>query len=159
MDHGWMLLAAAVAMVPSDAGSDASQVPYPEGFRRWAHVKSQLVTPENPRAGRFVGLHHVYANAQALEGYESGRFPDGAVIVFDLLDVHTGKGTTDEGPRKFTDVMLKDSRRFAGTGGWGYQEFEGPARERKLDAEKAAACSACHARLAPDDHVISTFRE
>ena len=159
MDRRLLLLAAAVALVPSSAGSDSSEVPYPDGFRRWAHVKSQLVTPDNPRAGRFVGLHHVYANAQALEGYETGRFPDGAVIVFDLLDVRTENGTTDEGPRKFTDVMLKDSRRFAATGGWGYQEFQGPARERALDAAKAAACSACHARLAPDDHVISRFRE
>ena len=159
MDHGWMLLAAAVALVPSSGGSDSPDVPYPEGFRRWAHVKSQLVTPDNPRAGRFVGLHHVYANAQALEGYETGRFPDGAVIVFDLLDVRTEKGNTDEGPRKFTDVMLKDSLRFRRSGGWGYQEFQGEGRERALDAAKAAACSACHARLAPDDHVISTFRE
>jgi hypothetical protein len=146
---GWIVPAAAI-------GQD---VPYPEGFRRWTHVKTQLVSPENPRAGRFVGMHHVYANPKALEGYETGRFPDGAVIVFELLDVRTADGNTDEASRKFIDVMLKDGARFAVTGGWGYEEFEGPARERRLDATKAAACSACHARLAPDDHVISRLRE
>jgi hypothetical protein len=159
MDHGWLLVAAAAALVPSSEGPDASQVPYPEGYRRWAHVKTQLVSPDNPRAGRFAGMHHVYANAPALEGYETGRFPGGAVIVFDLLDVRTADGNTEEGSRKFVDVMLKDGARFAATGGWGYQEFEGPGRERRLDAAKAAACSACHARLAPSDHVISTLRE
>ena len=158
MTRGLSLLIA-LALVPPLAGADGQEVPYPEGYRRWAHVKTQLVSAENPRAGRFVGMHHVYANAQALEGYETGRFPDGAIIVFDLLDVRTADGNTDEGARKFIDVMLKDSGRFAATGGWGYEEFEGPARERKLDAARAAACSACHVRLAPSDHVISTLRE
>jgi len=156
---GPILLATMALALPAALAQEAGPIAYPEGFRRWAHVKTQLVTPDNPRAGRFVGMHHIYANALALEGYESGRFPDGAVIVFDLLDVRADKGTTDEGPRKFTDVMVKDSRRFASTGGWGYEEFAGPSHERQLDAAKAAACSACHERLAPTDHVISTLRE
>jgi len=149
----------ATSLAQDAATSGAHEVPYPEGFRRWAHVKSALVGAETPGAGRYVGLHHVYANAKALEGYQTGRFPDGAVIAFDLLDVRTENGSTEEGPRKFTDVMHKDGARFASTGGWGFQEFEGPAHARTLDHAAAVRCSGCHERRAPDDRVISSLRE
>jgi len=39
-----------------------------------------------PLHAAFGGLHHLYANATALAGYRSGRFDDGAVIVFGLLN-------------------------------------------------------------------------
>jgi hypothetical protein len=159
MARSWLLPVIVVALTAPGAGSDDGPVPYPEGYRRWAHVKTLLVSAENPRAARFAGMHHIYANNLALEGYETGRFPDGAVIVFDLLDVKTDKGNTEEGARKFIDVMLKDARRFAATGGWGYEEFAGATRGPTLDAARAAACSACHERMAPTDHVISTLRE
>lgn len=155
---------ALLALLASSAGrkavsSEADAVPYPEGFRRWAHVKSQLVAPDTPGVGRYGGLHHVYANALAMQGYETGTFPDGAVIAFDLLEARADKGVTDEGPRKFTDVMHKDSRRFASTGGWGFEEFVGAERTRALDAAKAAACFACHEKRAPQTFVISTLRD
>src|SRR5687768_674150 len=72
--------AAATAVVPPPA------VPYPEGYREWVHVKSALIGP-GPAHAAFGGLHHVYANAAALAGYRAGRFPDGAVLVLDRLDV------------------------------------------------------------------------
>jgi hypothetical protein len=138
---------------------EAAGVPYPEGFRRWAHVKTGLSGSAGPGGARYAGFHHIYANAAALEGYETGRFPDGAVLVFDVFDVRTQDGNTLEGPRKFTDVMHKDSRRYAATGGWGFEEFEGPSRARVLSPEVVARCFACHERLAPSGHVISKLRE
>ena len=39
----------------------------------------------HPLYGAFGGIHHIYANDLALQGYRSQRFPDGSVIIFDLL--------------------------------------------------------------------------
>ena len=54
-----------------------------------------------------------------MEGYHTGRFPDGFVIVFDLLEVKAGGNAIAEGPRKILGVMQRDGSEFAETGGWG----------------------------------------
>src|SRR2546423_1614501 len=67
---------------------------YPAGYRKWAHVKSALVGPASPAYKKYGGLHHIYANELALEGYRTGNFPAGSVIVFDLLETKESQGTT-----------------------------------------------------------------
>src|SRR5262247_348560 len=84
-------------------------IPYPSSYREWVHVKSALIDPKSPMAGRYGGLHHIYANQKAMEGYRTGKFPEGSVIVFDLFETREAAGITAEGPRKFIDVMAKDS--------------------------------------------------
>lgn len=132
-------------------------VPYPEGYRRWTHVKSVLIGKDNPTYKKHMGIHHIYANPKAMEGFEKGSFPDGSVIVYDLLEAPENNGITSEGPRRFIDVMHKDSKKFAKTSGWGFEEFNGSSQtERLLTEETATACSACHA--SQKDHVFSNFR-
>lgn len=133
---------------------------YPSGYRTWVHVRTALVDPKSPTAGRYGGLHHIYANEGAMEGYRSGQFPDGSVIVFDLLDTRESAGTTVEGPRKFIDVMTKDGQRYAGTGGWAFEEFTGDSQtDPVLTAQAKTECYACHARQQKHDFVFSTFRQ
>lgn len=62
-----------------------SKVDYPEGYRHWTHIKSMLIEPGHPLENPFQGLHHVYGNDKALKGLESGNYPNGSVLVFDLL--------------------------------------------------------------------------
>lgn len=135
-------------------------VAYPLGFRKWTHVKSALVGPQSPIFARFGGLHHIYANENAMQGYASGKFPDGSVIVFDLFETRETAGSTLEGPRRFIDVMERDSKRFAATAGWGYEEFKGDSKtERALNAEAVQKCHACHQTVKDHDAVFSRFRE
>jgi hypothetical protein len=137
-------------------------IPYPEGFRDWTHVTSGLVGPGSPAAPKFEGVHHIYANAKALEGYRTGRWPDGAVIVYDQWTAVKGAAeATGAGERKFIDVMVRDTRRFAATGGWGYAEFMGPERRRMSDIEaNPKGCDGCHEKNAPGgDRVFSQYRE
>lgn len=141
---------------------EAEQIPYPEGYRRWVHVKSALVGPESPAHARFGGLHHIYANDKAVEGYRTGRFPDGAVIVFDLLETKTKGGMTTEGRRRFIDIMHKDSKRFAETGGWGFEEFRGDGRkdkDRTIGPNAKTSCFDCHAGQKDKGFVFSSFHE
>lgn len=67
------------------------------------------------------------------------------------------KGLQFEGERRFLDVMLKDGRRYASTGGWGYEHFERDDTTGRLSRSDQATCSACHAK-APTDHVFSRIR-
>jgi len=135
-------------------------VDYPLKYRNWVHVKTNLVGPQSPFFTSGGGIHHIYANDKALEGYETGKFPDGAILVFDLLDTKETQGVTSEGPRQRIDVMVKDSRRFPNTGGWGFERFLGDSRtERPLTEEHRALCFSCHEKRKANDFVFSTFRK
>jgi cytochrome c551/c552 len=134
----------AVAVFATAEEGDA--VAYPAQFRSWAHVKSTLVGPQSPGFAANGGLHHFYANAKGVEGYRTGAFPDGAVLVDDLLETKdtATPGVTSEGPRRRLAVMVKDSQRFAKTGGWGFEVFPGDTQTASLNADGRAACFACH---------------
>lgn len=150
---GGMALAAFAAEPPP--------VPYPEGYRQWQHVKSMVIQPGHPLYESFGGIHHIYANKQAMEGYRrGGKFPDGAVIVFDLLEAKAADNAITEGERKVVGVMHKDSRRYRETGGWGFEGFKGNSRsERAVGKNAATACYQCHTQQRDKDYVFSAWRD
>ena len=150
--------AAAAWLLNAPAWSVEAGIPYPEGFRNWAHVKSTLVGPSARGFATNGGLHHYYANQKALEGYRTGQFPDGAVLIDDLLEVTEKEGVGSEGTRKRVAVMLKDSTKFRETGGWGYEVFKGDESVGSLNADARAACFKCHTG-APRDSVFSALRK
>lgn len=119
-------------------------VPYPEGYRLWAHVKTTVIGPQSPDFQRNGGIHHFYANPKAMEGYRTGAFPDGAVLVDDSMEANEKAGTITEGARHRVAVMVRDAARYAGSGGWGFEVFKGDGRDPALTAEGRAACFACH---------------
>ena len=133
-----------------------SPIVYPQGYRRWTHIKSGVVGPEHPNV-KYRGFNHVYANDKAFQGYESGIFPEGSVIVFDVITAATNDHYTAEGTRDHIDVMVKDAVKFAATGGWGYAQFEGDGTPRVLTEEITTKCYNCH--LKQSDHVFSEFRK
>jgi len=95
-----------------------------------------------------------------MEGYRTGQFPEGSVIVFDLLETRESAGTTVEGPRRFIDVMTKESKRYAETGGWRFEEFKGDSQtDQALTAQGRTECYTCHVRKKSHDFVFSDFRK
>ena len=140
--------------------ADTASVPYPQGYRDWTHVKSMVIQPGHPLHEAFGGIHHLYANKAAMQGYAKGRFPDGAVIVFDLLDAKSADNTVQEGARKVVGVMVKNSKKYAATGGWGYEGFKGDSKtERAVGANAASACHQCHTAQKGSDFVFSALRK
>jgi len=120
-------------------------VPYPEGYRGWTHIKTAVVEPGNPAFDHFGGFHHIYANKQAMEGYKTGYFAAGSIIVFDVLEAIDTNKLLLEGKRRQIDVMVKDSIRYASTGGWGFEEFHGDSKtERTVTTTAVTACYSCH---------------
>ena len=140
------------------AGGPAGTVAYPDGYRDWRHVKSMVIEPGHPLHDSFGGIHHLYANERAMKGYRKGSFPDGSVIVFDLLASATGGNAVQEGDRKVLGVMQRDRRAFAATGGWGFEAFVEGDANRRLQPD-AAACYACHTSQAQTEYVFSRARD
>ncbi|GAA4405815.1 cytochrome P460 family protein [Quisquiliibacterium transsilvanicum] len=154
---------AAVAVLACAAparSADAPQVPYPDAYRDWRHVKTMVIQAGHPLHESFGGIHHVYANRKALDGYRTGKFPDGSVIVLDLLEAPAADSGITEGARKLAGVMHKDARKYATTGGWGYEAFgAGDRNKRMVGANAATACHACHVAQKDHGYVFSTTRD
>jgi hypothetical protein len=149
--------------IPVAAGDDG--VRYPEGFRLFDHVKSMIIEAGHPLFEAVGGLHHLYANKRAMDGYAAieaangtVRFKDRSVIVFDLLQDVRGGNAIVEGARKAVIVMEKDDKAYADTGGWGFQVFDPANRTPLLDKAAQAQCFACHQAAASTDFVFSRLR-
>lgn len=155
---GLLLLMASFGLVVGVSGQTVEGVAFPEGYRTWTHVKSMIVEKGHPLFELVGGLHHIYANSKAMQGYQANPrvFPEGAVIVFDLLEPVKAENAVVEGKRKAVIVMEKDTRRFAATGNWGYAVFEGDSR-RPVEIN-ANSCYECHRGAANTDFVFSSFR-
>lgn len=141
------VVAVGIFVLALDASArQEDKVAYPSQYRGWTHVRSTLIGPENPGFAANGGLHHYYANEKGVEGYKTGTFPDGAVLIDDLLETKgvSNPGVTIEGARRRVAVMVKDSQRFAKTGGWGFEIFKGDTEVGSLTNEGRAACSECH---------------
>lgn len=150
------LLVSTVLVITSAHAGD--KVAYPDNFRTWYHVKSMVLYSDHALADPFAGIHHVYANNVAMEGFSQGSFAEGSVIVFDLFHSNEGEGALQEGDRKLTGVMVKDSRRYADTGGWGFEGFAGDSRNERLVSDGGASCFACHEQVKNSDYVFSQLR-
>lgn len=153
----FLVIAASATLLPAMVASDGLEVPYPEGYRHWTHIKSAYVGKASPAFPRYGGLHNIYANSQAMEGYRDGRFPVGSVLVFDVLDASSSDQGVEPGSRKFIDVMWK--RAEGRNGRWVFGEFDRDSRStRNVTAERGVVqCQACHDGPGTKDGVFSKF--
>lgn len=154
------MLAMLFATATTAALAAGPEVPYPEGYRDWHHVKTMVIEEGHPLFAAFGGIHHIYANEKALEGYRSERFPDGSVLIFELFEAVRADHAITEGERKVVGVMHKDADRFAATGGWGFEGFVGGDPAHRLVRDNAAsACFACHEPQQDQDYTFSRLKE
>lgn len=141
-------------------GADRAEVPYPEGYRTWLHVKSDVVTKDHPRFEAVGGYLHIYANELAERGYRAGAFPDGSVIACDNLEAQAKPGIVVEGPRRWLAVMRKDSEKYKSTGGWGFDIFSHSSKtDRDVPVNPIENCFACHTQRKDADYVFSKLRD
>lgn len=124
----------------------AESVHYPDGFRRWVHVRTGMNKEE---------VHHVFANQEAVKGYPSGNFPDGSIIVFEVRAIHQTGDEIGEGERRRVDVMIKDSSHYASTGGWRFERFMGTDQLQDVIHDGGVSCSQCHAQVSAHGGVFS----
>src|SRR3954469_5874834 len=135
--------------------SAAEPVQYPSNFRRWVHVGTGVIQSGGPYPQSEQGMHHIFANPKAVDGYASGVFPDGSVIVFELREAQQKNGVLFEGERRRVDVMIRDSARYEKTGGWRFERFMGDQQTQDAVADSGASCFQCHTSAATHGFVFS----
>ncbi len=151
------MLASSLA-IPCAIQAD-DRVDYPDGYRYWTHIKSMVLHSGHPLENPFKGLHHIYGNDPAVAGTKTGKFQDGSVLIFDLLEYQTRDAASTEGDRILVGIMVKDSERYPETGGWGFEGFKGDSRTERLVQDGGQACFGCHASQKDHDYVFSRWRE
>ena len=150
---------------PKPAFNEAGELERAEGYREWVYVGTPL-TPNslNPPEANFPEFHNVYIHpADFAHWKETGEFPDGTVIVKELILVGDTVAVSGKGyfMGEFTgfETTVKDSARFPDEpANWAYFTY---GHTYPL-AETAAplptgACNACHEASAADDWVFTQY--
>lgn len=125
----------------------------PKKFRTWAFLGTWVVASEKG-ADSASQLHNVYTQPETIEAYrKQGTFPDGAVIVKELLKTETGKMTTGQvsWAHEVTGwfVMIKDTKgRYADNklwgDGWGWVLFSADNPTKPVTKNYKIECIPCH---------------
>jgi hypothetical protein len=137
----------------------AESVQFPDGFRRWVHVGTGVILPGGSLPESEQGMHHIFANPKAVDGYASGDFADGSIIVYELREAKQQNGVIFEGDRRRVDVMIKDSRLYKSTGGWRFERFMGSDRTQSVIHDSGASCFDCHSNSKAHGFVFSQLHE
>jgi hypothetical protein len=145
---------ASLSAAPNDA------LTIPAGFDHWYLVNSMVITKDSPLFASIGGLHHIYVNAVGMPRLKAGGsapYPDGTMFVDDVRDFSLVDGSYVQGRRKAIPVMVKDARRYASTGGWGFQAWADGDPKKPLVTDSAKACFTCHAPQKGNDYTFSTY--
>jgi len=168
-----VLLAAATIGIASLGANEPNtsnppEVSYPDGYRAWRFVSSVLLLPKEGAAKNPVNdakspaphglIHNVYANDKALEGYRTGHFPEGAVLIADWFVLEPAGPELVQGPRKSINVMVRDAR-FTATGGWGFEDFDKDSHIiRNVGQNAVKSCLECHRRAEDHEYVFGILK-
>jgi Cytochrome P460 len=157
---GSSLLAVVVCAGAAIAVADSQGVTVPDGFRNWFAVNSMIVTKDSAMFSQIGGMHIVYVNAKGLPTLKAGGpypYPDGTIFADDVHDFTVKDGVYAEGPKKAVTVMIKDAKKYAETGGWGFQVFAGGDPAKPLVTDTKTACFVCHTPQKAQDFTFSTY--
>lgn len=137
----------------------------PTGYRKWVYVGTP-VTPNDMNDGKapFPEFHNVYVNPDAYDQYEeTGEFPNGTVLVKELVSVGSKEATSGTGyfMGDFIglEVSIKDEGRYRDEpGNWAYFSFghEYPLAATAPPMDRSA-CNACHQAAAAQDFVFTQY--
>jgi hypothetical protein len=132
----------------------------PADFQHWYLANSMLVTKEPNKTGLITGVHLIHVNRVGFDRLKRGGaapYPDGTVFVDDVREFAVDDGAYQEGARKFLTVMVKDSKKYASTGGWGFQAWKGGDPAKAIVDDPVKQCFTCHMSQKANDYVFSTF--
>jgi hypothetical protein len=151
-------------MVPASGQAAQNSAPayvteIPHGYRDWQWISSAH------EAGNLNSLGAVLGNDVAIKSYREGKlpFPDGAV----LAALHYRNVPSDENNKVFgqaqsfvpgapTNIqfMVKDSTKYAATGGWGFAHFQDG---KPANAAFMKPCFPCHEKASATDIVFTRY--
>ena len=133
-------------------------------FRKdWTALGTWAVAADEGTAGS-KGIHMVYTQPETVEAYrKTGKFPDGAILVKELLTTETADMTTGtvsrSGDVSGWFVMVKDSTgKFEKTNpiwgkGWGWAYFDVNDPIKTSSTDYTVDCLSCHVPAKDNDWV------
>jgi hypothetical protein len=137
-------------------------VKIPAGYRDWKMIS---VAHE---AGNLNDLRAILGNDAAIKAYREGKlpFPDGTIIgriawayvpseennkVFGREQSFVAGSAT----ASYLQFMVKDSRKYAATGGWGFAQFDKDGKP--ADEATLKTCFPCHVPSKDHDYVFTHY--
>lgn len=153
-----------VRMAPASGHADEGAVPIfvtqiPPGYRDW-----RLISVAH-EAASFNSLGAVLGNDVAIKAYREGTlpYPDGTIIAA-LHYTHAPSVENDKifgraqsfvpGSPTNIQFMVKDSKKYAATGGWGFGHFKDG---KPGDEAFMKTCFPCHAQEKDRDLVFTKY--
>lgn len=131
----------------------------PKNFRTWPFLGTFIVSED----GKPNQLHNVYTQPSTIKGFrETGKFPDGAVLVKEVVSLKSGDMTTGEVSWASNTIlwfiMVKDRKgRYKGNplwgNGWGWAKYLAKAPTKLTTKNYKAQCLGCHIPAKKDDWV------
>ena len=152
-------LAAALIATGTLFASPKDGLKMPTEFQHGYLANSMLVTKEPNKTGLIAGVHLIYVNRVGLDRLKRGGsvpYPDGTVFVDDVREFSVDDGAYQQGGRKFLTAMVKDSKKYASTGGWGFQAWPGGDPTKAIVDDSVKQCFTCHVPKKANDYVFST---
>ena len=172
-------LAGAVATtVPVSGQSNGEAAPIygvkiPDGYRDWRLISVKRLTGKQliGAGGELKQLRAELGNDLAIKAYRDGTlpFPDGSIIAAlhwneESSDADNqalaagfpglGLESTFAGSAVNAQFMVKDSKKYAASGGWGFADFtKGKPGNEALHAK----CFPCHAPAKDRDYVFTRY--
>ena len=134
----------------------------PPGYRDW-----KLVSVAHEE-GALNDIRAILGNEAAIKTYREGKlpFPEGAIIARiawrHVPSEENNKAfgrdqsyVAGEPPPWYLQFMVKDSKKYAATGGWGYAQFD---KEGKPGPESdLKKCFPCHQAIKDRDFVFTRY--
>ena len=134
----------------------------PPGYRDW-----KLVSVAHEE-GQLNDIRAILGNDVAIKTYRAGKlpFPEGTIIARIAWNYVPSEENNKifgreqsfvpgEQPPWYLQFMVKDSKKYAATGGWGYAQFDkdgkpGPESDMKM-------CFPCHQAIKERDFVFTRY--
>jgi hypothetical protein len=156
-----------VLLAPASGHADGEAAPIhvsqiPPGYRDW-----RLVSVAHEE-GELNDIRAILGNDVAIKSYREGKlpFPEGAIVariawnyvpseennkVFGRLQSFVAGSA----PAWYLQFMVKDSKKYASTGGWGYAQFDEDGKPGlEADLKK---CFPCHQAIKDRDFVFTRY--
>ncbi|MGZ8368571.1 MAG: cytochrome P460 family protein [Rhodoplanes sp.] len=159
-------LAGVVAyMAPASGQADGEAAPIsgvkiPPGYREW-----RLISVAHEE-GNLNDLRAILGNDVAIKASREGKlpYPDGTIIArlawsYDPLEESEKafgrlQSFVAGPPKNGVQFMVKDSRKYASTGGWGFAQFDDGKPAGKAVHN---TCFSCHATVEARDFVFNRY--
>ena len=154
-------------MAPASGQSDGEATPIfgikiPPGYRDW-----KLISVAHEE-GNLNDLRAILGNDIAIKTYREGKlpFPEGAIIGriawYHVASEENNKVfgrpqsfVAGSEPPWYLQFMVKDSKKYAATGGWGYAQFDKDGKPGpEADLKK---CFPCHQAIKDRDFVFTRY--